>query len=385
MDNNNLDAQKDIDAKKEIEKLQGEEVEDAVDNTANEDENSIWKKKEAAKQVLEKKNPVEYAVKPEQTSKQILSIDPDDYVVDGQRTALDELFHDLKTAKLKKKKLHGTIDEVGRTPKGMPIVATYYKGQRIIIPMKEMALILSDDKKFIDDKESRQIQMANNMIGAEIDFVIKDVQKDGNLILAVASRKEAVLDKIKTYYGELDADRTSMVARQPLVEGRITAVNRKNLWVEVLGIQTQINAMNVFWEWVVDLKKSFSPGDKLLVNVKEIEYPDPKDFKDYINNEEWLLEIKIKAEHKSFEPNLPSINFNAILPKTKCRAVVTDYHNGVYFLQLASKVNAIAHSLAGNRKVLVGDTVSFLCQRKDEDTTTAIGYITKVINSEYGM
>lgn len=367
---------KDIDAKKEILELRGETVEkDEIEDTEKQ-EGSIWKSDKKVEKSTEHAKK-QYANKPEKINNTILTVDPDDTlrVVDSE----EELWHELKTAFHNGKILRSTVDEVLKTPNGYGIVATYYKDQRIIIPLKEMALQLSSDSKFTEDENTRLHKMASNMLGAEIDFVIRSLDRNQGLVSA--SRKDALLEKIKTYYAELDENRVSKVASTPDVQARILAVGPKYIRVDVFGIQTQINAMDIFYEWVLDLTKIYSPGENILVNVTEIEYPEP--FDGCENDEKWLMGIKIKANHKKFEKNKPKIAFETHQVGSKTRGIITDYRNGVYFITLKNKVNAIAHSVAGRRNPMVGDVVSYVCKRKDNETNTSIGLITKVISSEY--
>lgn len=336
----------------------------------------IWKESGAEAEKGNEK--ITFANKPEKTSNVILTINPNDSVrvVDPEKA----LWHELNTALRKKTTLKSTIDEISKTPNGMGIVVTYYKNQRITIPLTQMGIILSDDSKYQESYETRLFKFATTLIGAEIDFIVKSVDEKNRVVLA--SRKDALVDKIRTYYATLDKNKVSMIGNNPDVQARVISVGRKNLGVEVFGIQTQINAKDVFYEWVVDLRNDFSAGDVILVNVEEIQYPDY--FEGCEDNEEWLLGIKIKANHKKFEKDYPSISFENHTVGSKTRGTITEItENGTIHIILKNKVNAIAHIVAGNRTPLVGDVVSYVCTRKDEKTHVSIGQITKILSSEY--
>lgn len=75
-------------------------------------------------------------------------------------------------------------------------------------------------------------KFATTLIGAEIDFGIKSVDEANRVV--VASRKETLVDKIRTYYATLDKDKVSMIGNNPDVQARVISVGRKNLGVEVL-------------------------------------------------------------------------------------------------------------------------------------------------------
>jgi len=95
-----------------------------------------------------------------------------------------------------------------------------------------MEIVLSDDSKYQEPLETRLLKFATTLIGAEIDFVIKSVDEANRVV--VASRKETLVDKIRTYYATLDEYKVSMIGNNPDVQARVISVGRKNLGVEVL-------------------------------------------------------------------------------------------------------------------------------------------------------
>lgn len=365
-----MSENKKVDTKSEMPSNEGE-VNGAGEN------NKIWKENKNISLDTEKSEET-FARKPEKTSNVILTIDPNDNVrlVDP----IKALWHELNTAKRRKTILRGNIDEISTTPTGVGIAVSYYKNQRITIPLTQMELKLSDDSKYQGSYDERLKRFATTLMGAEIDFIVKEVDEENGIV--IASRREAIIEKIKTYYATLDANKSSIVANNPDVQARIISVGRKNLGIEVFGIQTQVNAKDIFYEWIVNLKNVYSVGDVILVNVEEIEYP--KYFEGCDRDEEWLLGIKIKASHKKFEVDYPSISFENFDVGTKIRGTITDITDkGTIHLVLKNKVNAIARVVGGNRMPLVGDEVSFVCTHKDEKTHISIGQITKIISSEF--
>ncbi len=352
-----------------------EPAEEIATNTAGEE--TIWKEESETKEQTEVKN--SFAAKPVAAKAGILTIDPDDTV-----QIMDEekiLWHDLNTAMRKRRILRGTINEVTKTENGMSVIATHYKGQRITIPLDQMEIHLSNDEKHKGTPdEVRRYQLATVMMGSEFDYIIKHIDEKNRIVLA--SRKEAIIENIKKFYATLDENRVSMVGNCPDVQARIIAVTDKSVTAEVFGIQTQINANEIFYEWTANLRERFAVGDKFLVRVLDIDYPEP--FDGCENNEEWLLGIQIKATHKPFEIDKPRINFENHRIDSTSSAIITDIRNGTYYLSLIeSKVNARAHVVKTRQKLMIGDTVRYKCNKKYEDTCISEGVITSLIKAKY--
>ena len=77
------------------------------------------------------------------------------------------------------------------------VAVTYFNGFRIIIPMNEMMINLQGDGRENADTLNRQVRIANNMLGCDIDFIIKDLDNKSRSV--VASRKDAMLKKRQTF------------------------------------------------------------------------------------------------------------------------------------------------------------------------------------------
>ena len=60
-----------------------------------------------------------------------------------------------------------------------------------MIPMDEMMINLMGDGRENSDTLNRQTRIANNMLGSDIDFIIRDLDEQSRSV--VASRKDAML------------------------------------------------------------------------------------------------------------------------------------------------------------------------------------------------
>ena len=360
--------------------------------TGKEEDSSIWKKEEKegteGTEKTDKKKP--FANKPKSLKNGFLTIDPNDNIeiLDWKRAAWNK----IKAAHKKGKVLHGILSEVAKTEAGTGIAATFYEGVRVVIPLSQMGLepLLSKDEKFKSiPNEVRLIMLATTMIGAEISFVIKGYDEKEGLVFA--SRRDALIENIKTYYATLDEEGVPIVYYKPYGEARIIAVskdnvNNKNITVEYYGIQTVMNANKLSWSNIESVEDLFHVGEKLLVKLEDVEYPDV--FDGCEKNEDWLTSIKIDLDHKVTTPNKAEINFPNIKLKTTYRAVVTgiDKEKGIYHLDLPDygvKGRCLASSCRAQRAILKGDTVNFICEKKYEDTFVVEGIISRASRCKY--
>ena len=110
------------------------------------------------------------------------------------------------------------------------VAVTYFNGFRIIIPMNEMMINLQGDGRENADTLNRQVRIANNMLGCDIDFIIKDLDNKSRSV--VASRKDAMLKKRQTFYLGEDTEKP-MLYEGRIVEARVIAVAPKAVRLEV--------------------------------------------------------------------------------------------------------------------------------------------------------
>ena len=122
----------------------------------------------------------------------ILTVD-----TDGQtrppREQEDVNWHELTNAFRTRKVLSGMLGGIEKLEGGWVVAVIQYKGYRVIIPMEEMMINLEGDGRENADIINRQTRLANNMLGAELDFIVRDMDQKTRSI--VASRKEAMLRK----------------------------------------------------------------------------------------------------------------------------------------------------------------------------------------------
>lgn len=128
----------------------------------------------------------------------ILTIDSDGEV-ETPESIEDTLWHDLQNAYRTRKILTGQLGGVERMEGGGTIAVVYYRKFRIAIPLSEMMIHLAEDEAHdYGELAQRQNKIIGNMLGCEIDFIIKGLDNGSRSI--VASRKDAMMKKRQIFY-----------------------------------------------------------------------------------------------------------------------------------------------------------------------------------------
>ena len=210
----------------------------------------------------------------------------------------------------------------------------------------------------------RQNKVLGNMLGAEIDFIVKGIDSRSRSV--VASRKEAMLKKRQIFYLDTDASGLYRIYDGRIVQARVIAVAEKVIRVEIFGVECSIMARDLAWDWIGDAHERFSVGDQVLVRILSVR-------RDSLEN------IGVKANIKSVSQNTNHDNLKKCRSQSKYAGKVTDVHKGVVYIHLSNGVNAVAHSCYDYRTPCKKDDVSFAVTRLDEERGVAVGIITRII------
>ena len=214
------------------------------------------------------------------------------------------------------------------------------------------------------DSMLRQNKILGNMLGADIDFIVRGI--DSKTRSVVASRKEAMLRKRQIFYLDTDAAGMYRVYEGRIVQARVIAVAEKVVRVEVFGVETSILARDLAWDWIGDAHERFSVGDEVLVRILSV-------------RRNSLEDLGIKADIKSISENTDRDNLQKCRIQGKYAGRVTDVHKGVVYVRLSNGVNAVAHSCYDYRMPGKKDDVSFAVTRLDMERGVAVGIITRII------
>ena len=275
-------------------------------------------------------------------------------------------WHEIHNAFRTRKILTGMLGGVEQLDSGKTIAVVEYKGYRILIPMSEMLMNFEINLKSKDFQEQavRCNKLLNNMLGAEIDFIVKGI--DSKTRSVVASRKDAMLKKQKTFYMETDSNGNYKIYDGRIVQARVLAVAEKGIRVEVFGVECSIMSRHLSWEWIGDARDHYSTGDEILVRILSVD-------RENVDN------INIKADVKSVNDSGKRPNLSLCRIQGKYAGKVTDVHKGVIFIRLTNGINAVAHSCLDRRTPGKKDDVSFAVTRIDEENGVVVGIITRII------
>lgn len=286
--------------------------------------------------------------------------------VETQRDRDDIIWHEIHNAYRTRKILTGQLGGVEKMPNNNTIIVVDYKGFRVVIPMKEMMIVLDTNVPNEEkaDLQIRQSKLLSKMLGAEIDFIVQGI--DSKTRAVVASRKEAMLKKRQTFYMDLDANGIHRIHEGRLVQARVIAVAEKGIRVEIFGVECTILARDLAWYWIGDAREYYSIGDNVLVRIRSVQ-------------RESLETITVAADVRTITPDDTKENLKKCRVQNIYAGKVTDIHKGVVFIRLSNGVNAIAHSCYDFRTPGKKDDVSFVVTRLDEENGVAVGIIARVI------
>ncbi len=301
--------------------------------------------------------------KSQATPQNILTVDNNE-----QLTTKEDIentnWHEIRNAHATRKILTGTLDGIENTASGIPLAIITYNTYRIVIPIKEMNINLTNNDRVRGSVVERQSRILGNMIGAEIDFVIKGIDNKARSV--VASRKDAMLRKQKRFYFDLDGNGLPRVNDNQVVQARITAVSEKAIRVDIFGVETSIWANELSHDWLSDARDKFNIGDKVLVRVLKVNKTKDED-------------VKVVASIKAVEENFQDENLKNCSLQGKYAGTITEIKNGIVFIRLNMGVNAIAHSCMDKRTPGKNDTISFVVTKIDNERNVAVGLINRII------
>lgn len=145
-----------------------------------------------------------------------------DAEVETPKSREDTIWHELQNAYRTRKVLTGILGGIEKMDGGGTIAVIYL---RVVIPLAEMMINLVEDEAHdYGELALRQSKILGNMLGCEIDFIIKGLENASHSV--VASRKDAMYKKRQIFYMP-DAAGNSRVCEDRIVQARVIAVAEK--------------------------------------------------------------------------------------------------------------------------------------------------------------
>lgn len=270
-------------------------------------------------------------------------------------------WHEIRNAYRTKKILTGKLSGIEPTENKKPIAVISYNGYRVVIPIDEMGLSLSTNASY-GEMQTRQLKILGNMIGAEVDFIVKGIESKSRSI--VASRKEAMLRKRKLFF-EINKDGLSRTKEGQIVQARVIAVAEKAIRIECFGVECAILARDLSYSWLGDAHDYYQVGDEILIRIQSI-------------NRESIETLSIQADVKSVSGDQRE-SLNKCKVQGRYAGTITDIHKGVVFVRLNIGVNAVAHSCYDSKMPRKKDEVSFVVTHLDTERNVAVGIITRIM------
>jgi Ribosomal protein S1 len=196
----------------------------------------------------------------------------------------DELEAELETAKLDSdlldlaeslngyRILSGYIQGIERADSGASFAVIYYGSIKIIIPTKELIILPQN----IDGRDPLHLMhnLLHKRLGAEVDFVVKGVDRQSNL--AAASRAEAMSRKRKRYFYDTDRDGNYRIYEGVCAEARIVSTIRNGIFVEFFGVEAYIPLKDLSYQRWHDATEHYQTGERVVVKVLTLDKSDPE-------------------------------------------------------------------------------------------------------------
>ena len=276
----------------------------------------------------------------------------------------ETMWNELISVYRGKKSISVTVTGIEKMLSQGYVIVTYYKTQRILVPIGEMMINLDEEKADGYTENERLLRACNSMLGSEIDVIIRGMDKDSESI--VASRKDAMIRKRERFYLTPLSDGISQVRVGRIVEARIVTTTQALARVEIFGVETILTASQLSWDWIANVSDCYHVGDTIDVLITEIAGSDIED-------------LRVKADVRSITRNLSKENLSKCAVQSKYIGEITNVRNGVAYLRLKIGVNAIAHTIYDRRSPARGDIVSFVITRINPEYSNVSGIITKII------
>ena len=164
--------------------------------------------------------------------------------------SIKELFRSREEKRILTGKISGIEDEYYKIKnKNITCAILWFKDIKVLIPSTHLS-----NKKI-------NKSMIRGMLGAEIDFIVVDIDTTSNI--AIASRIDAMKLRANIELPKLKINDTVRV--------RVLAVGVKHILVDLYGKEVIIKAPNLQHTYILNCKEIYSPGDYLKVKIKNID------------------------------------------------------------------------------------------------------------------
>ena len=164
--------------------------------------------------------------------------------------SIKEIMRSKEEKRILTGKISGIEDEYYKLKgENISCAIVWYEDIKILIPSTHLGI----------SKVNKS--MIRGMLGAEIDFIIMEIDTISNI--AIASRKDAM-----ELRAELELPKLKI---NDIVRVRVLAVGVKHILVELFGKEVIIKADNLQHTYILNCKDLYSPGEYLKARIKNID------------------------------------------------------------------------------------------------------------------
>lgn len=257
-----------------------------------------------------------------------------------QELVIKELMRSKEEKRILTGKISGIEDEYYKIKnENIPCAIIWYEDMKILIPSTHLGI------------EKINKSMIRGMLGAEIDFIIIEIDLTSNI--AIASRKDAMELRSSLEIPKLKIN--------DIIKCRIIAVGVKHIIVDLYGKEVIIKAENLQHTYIVNCKDLYNPGEYIKVRIKEIDIE--KDI--YVLDAKCLIENPYKNIRRYITENGEYTGKAIAFPKQNSGVIVQlDNTNVTCLIRIPAKFNNFPHymdkvlikvsEIKGDKKLIYG-------------------------------
>lgn len=175
------------------------------------------------------------------------------FLIGGKKVndlSMKELMRSREERRILTGKISGIEDEYYKYKnENISCAIVWYEDIKVLIPSTHLGI----------SKINKS--MIRGMLGAEIDFIVIEIDTTSNI--AIASRKDAMELRAEIEIPKLNINDTVWV--------RILAVGIKHIIVELYGKEVIIKVDNLQHIYILNCKNIYAPGEYLKVKIKNID------------------------------------------------------------------------------------------------------------------
>lgn len=221
---------------------------------------------------------------------------------------------------------------------------------QVLIPSYQLYPYKATNNRTLDAEMVIHRHM-QDMVGAEIEFVVKHVNKGKKL--AFASRLQALDDNGWGNYVRQTRSGKPRIKEGSIAEGRVVAIRNHAVIIDVGGAETTLQANrevnNISWSYVPDCHELFKINDIIPVKVLEV-----NTIKHKVYNESYNI-VSIRASLKETTPNPIEEYWTSIHEGEIGIATVTKISDARCFCKYKNRVDILCKTPTHGAKVMEGD------------------------------